>query len=251
LLFRFHKRIPFRPSTLEDFRLGNYYDNNLPTLPAYFWYAVTIIGIIGACSVVFALIVGITKTDEAALPDLDKRRLRLLLLSLIIYLAPVFLVHDYWDRYVLPAIPITLLALFLITNQGNSGQGRSTTTTMQAPKPAVAASFILLAGLAMFSVLGTRDYLSYYRAAWIARQFEVSHGVPPDLAFNVPNWGPAYFDGGYLNDAEMFMNGPVPHADSGYDIGTGVKPGYHVIKEFPVQLMLNQREITMFVSKRN
>ena len=78
----------------------------------------------------------------------------------------------------------------------------------------------------------------------------MSQGVAPALAFNVPNWGPAYFDGDYLNDDEMAMNGPVPHADSGYEVGTSVGPGYVIIKQFPINLTLNRRELEMFVSKR-
>jgi hypothetical protein len=243
LLFRLRKRIPFRGSTLENFRLGNYFDGNLPTLPSYVWYAITLIGIIGACSIVFALVAGMTRTDESVLPALEKARLRFLLLTLVIYFVPVFLVPDYLDRYVLPAIPITLLALFLITNQGEFGK-------LPVPALNLAASFALLAGVALFSILGTRDYLSYYRTAWIARKFVVNQGVPPALVFNVPDWGPAYFDGDYLNDDELTMNGPVPHADSGFDVGTGVKPGYAIIKQYPFQLMLNHREMHMFVSKR-
>ena len=118
------------------------------------------------------------------------------------------------------------------------------------PAPNLAASFALLAGFALFSILGTRDYLSYYRTAWKARQFVVNQGVPPALAFNVPDWGPAYFDGAYLNDDQLTMNGPVPHTDSGFDVGTAVWPGYVIVKQYPFELMLNHRAMQMFVSKR-
>ena len=113
LLLRLHKRIPFRGSTLENFRLGNYFDGNLPTLPSYVWYAVTLIGIIGACSIVFALVVGMTRTDDTVLPVLERARLRFLLLTRVIYFVPVFLVPDYLDRYVLPGDPINAACLIL------------------------------------------------------------------------------------------------------------------------------------------
>jgi len=243
VLLRLHKRIPFRGSTLEDFRLGNYFDANLPSLPSFVWYALTAAGILGACSIIVAIAVMIARNDAAIMPDLAKRRLRFLLLTVVIYFIPVFLVNDYLDRYVLPAIPLSLLALFLISNQGD-------TAKITLPKGYIITSFTLLAGIALFSILGTRDYLTYYRTAWEARRFVVSQGVPPPLAFNVPDWGPAYFDGEYLNDDEMYMNGPVPHADSGYNVGTSVKPGYEVVRQYPFQLKLNRRELTMYVSKR-
>jgi hypothetical protein len=148
--------------------------------------------------------------------------------------------------------------MFLITNQGGSDEsdlGRSKagkTGSLHTPAPALilAASYLLLASMAIYSVLGTRDYLSYYRTEWIARKYVVSQGVPPDLIFNVPDWGPAFFDGDYLNDAEMTMSGPVPHADSGYQVGTSVPPGYEVVKQYPIWLALNRHEIVMYVSKR-
>ncbi len=201
-----------------------------------------------ACFILYAYIVAMRRTTDDSVPAPTKQDQRFLLVSLVIYFAPVFLVNDYLDRYILPAIPITLLALFLISNRSSSKKQSAPKSSL--PNSIVGACFALIAGFALFSVLGTKDYLSYYRTAWIARQYVVDQGVQPDLVFNVPDWGPAYFDGGYLNDAEMAMNGPVPHADSGYDVGTSVKPGYSVVKQYPIYLRLNRREITMYVSKR-
>jgi len=143
------------PLFLYDMQLG--LTDHVPELPRAFWLAATALGLLGG---------GLLAAHASTLAcDLAVRTWQgrmgagnaiqlFFLAALAIYLAPVT-AGPFFDRYLVPAVPIALgLAA------AYPGTGRRA-----APAAAATAASLLLA-MALFSVLGTKDYLAWNRARW-------------------------------------------------------------------------------------
>ncbi len=135
--------------------------NPLPMLPHAFWLVVTGIGLAGAIWLVYRICsVGRQVFAELVFPmnwSYETRGGVFLLLVAAIYMAPIML-SPFFDRYLIPMLPF--LAGFLVAFN------RQEYSLPRVIRSSLAGA--LLIGLAVFSVCGTRDYLTWSRARWQA-----------------------------------------------------------------------------------
>ena len=196
--------------------------DNIPPLPNAFWTLVTVLGLIGA-----TLLLALLATTVIALVNRWRRRqathrdgaAALLLVTVVAYLFPVLLTA-FFDRYLLPAVPLLAISLAAVLNP------------MGARLPPIGLRWLsvaLLAGFATFSIAGTHDYLAWNRLRWqmlgdLMQQRQLT---------------PAQIDGGSeFNGLLNYRKGYVPVEGKsswwvdGDDwlIGFGAVPGYDIIE---------------------
>lgn len=133
--------------------------DNIPPLPNPFWPLVTVLGLIGA-----TLLLALLATSAMALVQGWRHRqwtardsaAALLLSSVAAYLFPL-LATAFFDRYLLPALPLLAAgigaALLPVSARLPNARWR-------------ALSLALLAAFAAFSIGGTHDYLAWNRLRW-------------------------------------------------------------------------------------
>ncbi len=133
--------------------------DNIPPLPNAFWLLISALGLIGA-----TLLLALLTTAAISLVKRWRQRqttdrdgsAALLLVSVAAYLFPV-LVTAFFDRYLLPALPLLTVALAAVL------------LPVRASLPEFrwqCVSVALLAGFATFSIAGTHDYLAWNRLRW-------------------------------------------------------------------------------------
>jgi hypothetical protein len=149
------------PLTLRDTYILNLAHG--PTLPRSFWYGVTLLSLVGgtlllAAAPVVLIRLGRRLVDRTA-GFQDSPRLFLVVLVLI-YLLP-FALLGLIDRYLVPVIPV--LTAVVIGGLPKPSDQRASDRGFGRFLPAV-----LLAGLAVYSIAGTHDYLAWNRARWAA-----------------------------------------------------------------------------------
>lgn len=195
--------------------------NKIP-LPPSFWLMVTAFSMVGAILLIAAIGLGagriIPKARSAGLNNTEVAGAFLVLASLI-YLLP-FLVSGFYDRYLVPPIP--LLAVGLV---GISPQLRA------APKACRFAVITLLLAYGIYAVCGTRDFLTWNRSRWEALHYLMDSQKiqPKDID------GGFEFNGMYLYDSQYQPSPPKSWwwvQNDTYRIGFGNMPGYTVIKEY-------------------
>ena len=132
-------------------------------MPARFWLAITILSLLGALllltAVGFQSMNLVLRLRPARLNDHDAA-CTLVLLNVAIYLLPFF-VDGYFDRYLIPVMPFIAAG---ITQVRPVPCGSRQTERIGFRFAAVA----MLAGLGVFSLLGTRDDLTWNRVRWQA-----------------------------------------------------------------------------------
>lgn len=131
---------------------------NIPPLSKPFWVFVTVLSIVGgailAAVAVWQLAANVMERRSAAASEIDAVGLFLFLCP-IVYLSPI-LVTGYFDRYLLPMLPvIAALAGSLTSKQEKSAANGHIVLT---------ASLSLI--MMLFSVGITRDYMTWNRARW-------------------------------------------------------------------------------------
>ena len=164
---------------------------NLPHLPSVgrgFWLAVSAAALLGGAFLIGAG-VGMAATRWRAL---GRRPLRadcaagtFCLLCAGIYLLPILMLGG-WDRYYLPALPFLLVGVSALAAQSWNPQ----------TGPRLPLALLLLTSLAVFAVLGTKDYLTWNRVRWTALNDLLTGGkvTPRDVD------GGFEFNGWYLYD---------------------------------------------------
>lgn len=146
------------PLTLKDTYIIGL--NNVTSLPLMFWQVVTVASLVSAAVLMAAILLAsvaacrrlLAKAPEAGdVPGL------FLLVCALCSLGPVLLV-GWFDRYLLPILPLLLLGLFaLLPTPAPRASCRYT---------AHAAASLLLLGLAAYSVAATHDYFAWNRTRW-------------------------------------------------------------------------------------
>jgi hypothetical protein len=133
----------------------------------------------------------------------------------IIYLAVLLIRIPAFDRYLVPALP-PLLALLMASRVDTPGVARGSV--------AVAVAF----ALAVFGVLGTRDYLEQNRARKVLFDELVRSGVPPtsiDGGFELNAW-----DSVAQPDRSLFSDNRPGLLNDEYVVAfVGELSGYHAI----------------------
>ncbi len=174
------RRMPFGFNILYDLGLGPstlHGALRLPGAPSWFWWLVTFGALAGGAFCIALLAVGVTTRRS----ELRRRPEALLLLIFpVLYLAPFLGLANFFDRYLLPVLPC--LAALLLTLPGRPAP---------ATRRGCVAALLLLAPLATYAVLGTRDYLEWNRARWALLAPLIERGVPPqgvDGGFEFDGW---------------------------------------------------------------
>ncbi len=249
------------PLSLRDVHLLNL--PHLPSLGKAFWLVVTAASLLGG-----ALLVGGAAGKAMTLwPSLKPARIApdrtagiFFLLCAGIYLGPILVIGG-WDRYYLPALPFLLVGIAAIgartflSAASEEEQAGAAGSEVAAPterscgqecprsglgqvsrhRPGgarVALSVLLLAGLSVYAVLGTRDYLAWNRVRWAALNELLAGGKV----------APAEVDGGFEFDG-WYLYGSAYKEDSAEDwyradrgsylLAFAEMPGWVVVKQYP------------------
>lgn len=206
-------------------------DHHVALLPIWFWTVLTATGLLGALLLIAKLSVHASELLPKVLRrypiDDDQTVGMFLVLCTLVYLLP-FLAFGFYDRYLIPLIPILAAGLISLS-------GKQVALTDGSSKALRRGAVIVLAIWAMISIGGTRDYMTWNRVRW-----QALHELMQDR--NVP---PEEINGGHeFNGLYLYDNYPERLATQEaawrswvvrdtYQIGFGPVPGYTIIKEYP------------------
>ena len=148
------------------------------------------------------------------------------------------------DRYLLPLVPLSIaLALW----------------ALREVRMVLPLGWIVVAGLALFSVAGTRDYIVFMRAVWAMGEEATAAGVPLDRLDAGSGWdGYHLYEYGLENRirSRTPKGGPwwvyfyAPATDSAYVVAGKPLPGYHVIREQPYSSWLQRQPTNLYLLHR-
>ncbi len=231
-------RMPVGANVLYDLGLGPptlHGAQALPGAPPWVWWILTAIamggGMFGA-----ALIARETWTHHLA-----RRPERILLLAFpLVYLVPLFAVPNFFDRYLLPVL--APLAAVLLTPHDRP---------LRPSRAAHALGFALVVPLALFGVLGTRDYLEHNRARWALLEPLIERGVRGDnidAGFEVDGWSglhPAVVWQKRQQELDRDAHFLVSH------LGPRNLPGYRLVETRSYQRLLPPREEVIGLYERD
>ncbi len=228
------------PVTLRDAAILQI--NLLPELPPTFWKVVTLISVLGAVALLTLAGVFISnvlpKLRPRAMADNETAAVFNFLCAAI-YLAPL-LATTFFDRYLIPVIPFLAAAVVDVCPPFPK-------LSLKIFAPATA----ILAGLMLYAVGGTHDYLGWNTARWTAlNDLMARDHVKPDE-----------IDGGFEFNALYFFN---PNYEllktekswwwvqnDTYLISFGPVPGYEAIKHYPYNRWLPPGRGAVLVSKKS
>lgn len=226
------------PLTLRDtFMLHS----SVPVLPGYFWVVITIISLTGAAILinqVIATIIGLSPQLFSFKLQPEESSVFFLLLIPLIYL-PLFFVNGFFDRYLIPVIPFLIAALVI----------RQSQIALKQPMSAGWATALLLAGFFIFSVAGTKDYLTWNRTRWTALNNLMKDDAIKPSAID----GGFEFNGYYLYDPEYKVDPKKSDwwvNDDLYLIAFNPVPGYAVQRAYPYTHWLPPYHGNIYVLKR-
>lgn len=147
------------------------------------------------------------------------------------------------DRYLLPLVPFVIVLLLWALRDSQ----------LHLP-----TAWILTALIAAFSIVGTRDFLTFQEATWDMGRAAISGGVPLTQLDAGASW-----DGYYLYDYSIELDidqrtpgGPWwtdlfgPATNSTFVVSTRVLPGYDVIIEKPYSAWLVNDPQTMYLLRQ-
>ncbi len=167
------KLLPLEDNTLNSTGLGPLLlrDTSIlkqPDFDALPWgiiFSFTIGSLVGGSLMIMILLPKLTKWGITQLKSFPRIRIpplqtptALLLLSTAIYLVPVLGMSGFFDRYLLPLIPLLLASLLAVVNHDEGDPGTSLIGERLAVGCVVCST--------VFSFLGTHDYLSWNRSRW-------------------------------------------------------------------------------------
>jgi len=166
------KRSGFGPLSLRDTSI--LHQNVLPSLPDGFWLAVTVLGVVAGLALIARIVPPLFRgpLHEFWPGRMPERRCIsvFLLLTVLIYLAPILMLNRFFDRYTLPLLPL-LAACLLMTDsvKASSVAWRSLAITLSL-------------AFMVFSVAGTHDYLAWNGCRWAAlTEVQRSKGIAADV----------------------------------------------------------------------
>jgi hypothetical protein len=221
------------PLTLRDTWLLNL--DHFTRLPIGFWIIVTILGFVGAASLIAALSIHALTLLTQRLPRggqvVDSERTgAFLVLSAVIYLTPLLVVPSLHDRYLIPSIPLFAAGIVSLS-RGLLGESLGSTRSVRL----IALSLVTV--FSIFSVSGTHDYLGWNRIRWEALRdlMRTNHVGPEDIDGGVEFNGLYLYDPDYHRDPFDLVNPGRSwwwvHRDT-YVIAFGTMSGYTVFREY-------------------
>jgi 4-amino-4-deoxy-L-arabinose transferase-like glycosyltransferase len=226
------------PITLHDTYLLKL--PNAEILPAYFWITVTAFAILGG-SLLFVHIVTrviYLYTNRLEIKNSPDSIIKIFTLSAcLIYFLPIIFTNHPFDRWLLPLVPLLCAAMTTTTNRTTK---RLITVTL--------ASLIMIV-MAIFSIAGTRDYLSWNRARWQAlHDLTEKESVSPNEID-----GGFEFNGWYLCNS----NEPITAQKSiwggnntRYMITMGPVRGFEFYREYTYEKWLPPGQANIYVLRR-
>lgn len=232
----FHLRQPLDPllGSLWFGQLRLLKSPGIPLTLKMFWVFITAIGVFGIALLLYYLWLVIAQifTQNQA----EKYLNTLVISAIFIYLFPL-LTAAFMDRYLLPLLPLFIIAALITTKDINKlNVGRNIILL-------VLAVMLIYGG---FTILSTHDYLSRDRTIWQALRTLMQEDQIPPNRIN----GGYEFNGWYSYDANYQRKSPdTPDAwwvdDADYVISSGPIKGYEEVKRYPFErwLILNQGNI--------
>jgi hypothetical protein len=214
------------PLTLPDSWRGAYYVPALPAMPVGFWLVITAMSILGAGLLITTLCVrAINLVPRLRFGKITDSELVgiFLLLSAIIYLLPLCL-FGYFDRYLIPTIPLFTAGIACLS--GHFPPFRLVNT-----RALRFSAVAVLAAFSLFAIGTTSDYLAWNRMRW-----EALHDLVEDNHVNVRDIdGGLEFNGFYTYDLHYQYDPRKSwwwvQGDT-YRICFGAMPGYKLIREY-------------------
>lgn len=240
------------PAALRDIYLLEL--PRLRSLPSIFWWGVTALALLGG-----VLLIGSMSRAVGHLLAGRKREERreplglgvFFLVGVLGYATP-FLLIDYFDRHLLPLIPLLLLSW---AAGGHLGTDHDPGRAAEAPRPrrwvrAPSIALGLVLAMGVYSIAGTRDYLTFQRTRWKALSDLVeTNSVAPDRID-----GGFEFDGWYLYDPS-YKDRPGKSwwwvHDDEYIVAMGPIDGYDVIHRYGFRRWLVPGEQSITVLHRS
>jgi Dolichyl-phosphate-mannose-protein mannosyltransferase len=213
--------------------------DNLHPLPTGFWIIVTSMGIGGAVLLIAALTLHtwelVPALRSGTWQPAEAIRIFALLTPIIYFLlllpAPLF-----FDRYVIPMMPFLVVALLSLNE-------RASMFSLDAARALRIAAFAVVGAFGLFSIAGTRDYLTWNRIRWAALEELMSDSQVDAKEID----GGFEFNGFYLYNPPFIERTLVSsispwwvYRDT-YQIGFGPVPGYQIMKEYTYQRWLPWR----------
>jgi hypothetical protein len=206
---------------------------SLPSLGNLFWFTVTIVSVASGALLLAGAAAGIVRGWRSyfvlKLP-IELTAGTFFLLCLVGYLFPISVIGG-WDRYFVPSIPFLLLAALSSVASSLPIAGPRRTSEPFPAVPYRVFSMLLILLMAVYSICGTHDYLSWNRARWRALNDLMASGKakPEDVD------GGFEFNGWYLYDpdfkAPKGKNFWWVHRDD-YVVAFGEQTGYRIAKEY-------------------
>jgi hypothetical protein len=206
-------------------------------LPSLFWVIVSVLSVVGGVLLIRAMIASsIVLVRRIAISDMSERDfIQIFFLTAVgIYALPI-LVSGFFDRYLVSLVPSLLFLLYFNADWlVRKGVG---------PTIQKFASVIVIAIIAVFSVLGTRDYLTWNRIRWEAlATFQETSGVSArDIG------GGFEYKGWFLYDreSEWWVE------DNKYEVSFSIIPGYKVIRSYAYTTWMPPRARMLFLLERD
>ena len=234
--------MPVSPSILTRYGIGPIIigrpelldPNDLPSLPMYFWIAVTAVSILGAALFIATIAERGGRTVKTLFlgREAGDNEIAALFFSLIafIYLTPILIAGPF-DRYFVPAVPF--LAAWIAAAVPHSS------AELSASRKPGGLAVALLAAYALFAVCSTRDYLEWNRVRWQALHDLIDKDHVPPTEIN----GGFEYNGLYLYDPIYWYNSddyakknPTKYwwwvDDNTFIVSIAGAPGYEVVKEY-------------------
>lgn len=217
--------------------------DNIAPLPQAFWIVVTVVAMFGAALLLALIVISVIDLIKCLRHKrLDARSATslLLLLTVAAYLFPL-LVTAFFDRYLVPAVPLLAagLAAALVPSQAVE-PGRATK----------AVSVVLIVAMAAFSIAGTHDYLAWNRLRWqmLDDLMQSHHLTAADIDGGFEFNGMLGYDPNYV--ASEGKSSWWIQRDT-WQIGFGGVPGYSIVEQRSYPTWLPNGPGHLVVLKKN
>jgi hypothetical protein len=210
---------------------------NVPALPSAFWILVSLLAIFGmfeltARGIIYAVNTGITRWRGRFEPG--EAGVLFAATAILAYYAPLMVLPAFFDRYNLPVLP---LAMFFLASVSAAGA---------INRYCIYAASALCLLIAIFSVLGTHDYMTWNRARWTAIADLENAGIA----------NPANLDGGMEYNGYFSYNPFLQKHENtswwwidkdNYQITFGSIAGKQVFKTYPYETLLPPARRAIYV----
>jgi hypothetical protein len=205
-------------------------------LPSLFWGAVTILSVVGGVLLVRGIVASsVVLIQKMRTPDMgDEDIVQVFCLAAVGTYALPILMSPFFDRYLVPLVPF---GLYL------SAGGLQRDDVGATIRKSV--SVALIAFLAVFAVLGTRDYLTWNRVRWEAlADLQQTARVSPDEidgGFEYNGW----FHYDQNNKREWWVE------DDKYMIAFSKMPGFQIVNNYEYLAWMPPKGRALLLLKRD